>query len=201
MLQMFLNERVFILIIEAATALHSSSALLLLICQPDFVFVVLSRFSDVDVPKNTIIMVKPMIPMASVTSIKSVANDECIIFKSLEELNRFISLYENEAQQERVDIINCLAHFISSYSTFDGVAVNFCSVMVNHGDPGTGANMRLFEKDGTKYAETITDVKAGDELYCDYREFDYMDQFWIQFCKDEGVKDVLITNLRQYMDL
>lgn len=96
-----------------------------------------------------------------------------------------------------MDIIDCLAHFISSYSTFDGVAVNFCSVMVNHGDPGNGANMRLFEKDGTKYAETITDVKAGDELYCDYRQFDYMDQFWIQFCKNEGVKDVL-TNLRQY---
>ena len=163
-------------------------------------FVVLSRFSDVDVPKNTIIMVKQMIPMASVTSLKSVAHDECIMFKSVEEINRFISLYEDEAQQERVDIIDFLAHFISSYSTFDGVAVNFCSLMVNHGDPDNGANMRLFEKDGTKYAETITDVKAGDELYCDYREFDYMDEFWIQFCKNEGVKDV-VTNLKQYVEL
>jgi len=158
------------------------------------------RFSDVDLPKNTIIMVKPMISMANVTSIKSIANDECIVFKSIEEVKRFISLYEKEARQDREDILDCLAHFIGSFSTIDGVAINFCSVMVNHGDPGNGQNIRFYEKDGVKFAETITDVKAGDELHSDYRDFDYMDEFWIQFCKDEGIKDVL-TNLRQFIDL
>merc|ERR1719384_2077591 len=96
-----------------------------------------------------------------------------------------------------MDIIDYLAHFVGGFSTIDGIFINFCSVMVNHGGPGNGQNIRFFEKDGVQYAETIIDVKAGDELYNDYREFDYMDQFWIQFCKTEGVKDVL-TNLRHY---
>ena len=140
--------------------------------------------------------------MSKVSSITSIDKDSCIVFKDSEDIKRFISHYEKEGQQDRKDIIDCLAHFISSYSSYNGVAVNFCSAMVNHGDTGNGRNVRFYEKEGTKYVETVTgsDVKAGDELCSDYRDFDYMEDFWVQFCKEEGVKDV-VTNLRQYVDL
>ena len=151
-------------------------------------------------PKNTIVMIKPIITMTEVASIRSVAKDEVILFKSEEEIERFISLYEKEGRQCRKDTIDCLAHFIWTLPTIDGVTLNFSTWSMNHGDPNRGENIRFFEENGAIVAETVADVRAGDELLNDYRDFDSMDEFWTRFCKDEGVKDV-VTNLRQYVDL
>jgi hypothetical protein len=145
-------------------------------------------------------MAKPIISMAEVSSIHSVSPDEVILFKHKEEIEEFIELYEKEGHQSRKDTIDCLAHFIWSLSSIGGVTLNFSTWSMNHGDPKKGVNIRFFEENGAIVAETTTDVKAGDELFNDYRDFDFMDDFWIQFCKNEGVKDVL-TNLRQYVEL
>ena len=138
--------------------------------------------------------------MAQVSSIHSVNEDKVILFKNKEEVEEFISLYEDEGQQARNDTINCLAHFIGTLPTIDGVTLNFSTWSMNHGFPDEGENIRFFVEGGTIVGETVTDVKAGDELLNDYRDFDPMDEFWVKFCKDEGVKDVM-TNLRQYVDL
>ena len=84
----------------------------------------------------------------------------------------------------------------------NGVVVNFSTYSTNHDFPNKGENIRLFEdKDsGMILAETVVDVKKGDELLHDYRDLDEMDDFWILFCKKEGTKDV-VTNLKQYVDL
>ncbi len=148
-------------------------------------------------------MTKPIIAMSAISSIvdsSSIANDNVILFKNRQEIETFITLYEKEGHQSRVDIIDCLAHFIWSLPSIDGVTLNFSTWSMNHGDSGHGENIRFHEENGAIIAKTTVDVKVGDELLNDYRDFDSMDDFWIDFCKDEGVKDV-VTNLRQYVDL
>ena len=145
-------------------------------------------------------MVKPMVQMSEIPSIHSIANDEVIVFKNKDEVERFIHLYEKEGRQSRKDIIDCLAHFIWTLKSIEGVTLNFSTWSMNHGNPNDGENVRFIEDDGLILGVSVTDIKAGDELLNDYRDFDPMDDFWIQYCKDEGVKDV-VTNLRQYVDL
>ena len=123
-----------------------------------------------------------------------VAPDQVLNFKNIDEIEKFITLYEKEGQQLREAIIIDLAHFIWSFHDINGVTINFSTWSVNHGNPGSGENIRFFLKDGAILGETVVDVKAGDELLNNYRDFNFMDQFWIDFCKDEGVKDV-VTNL------
>lgn len=162
----------------------------------------LSRFSNVDVPKNTVVMEKHMISMSNVSDLYDVSEDAVVIFKNGDEIEDFISLYEEIGNHSREDIINCLAHFIWSLDTLNGVALNYSTWSVNHGDPLHGENIFFYEDFQNRriLAKTVQDVKAGDELLNDYRNFDHMDDFWIQFCKDEGTKDV-VTNLRQFLDL
>ncbi len=149
---------------------------------------------------NTIVMTKPIVPMVEVSSIFDVNEDNVVLFKDKDDIDKFVSLYEEEGKQTREDIIDCLAHFIWTLSSINGVTLNFSTWSMNHGFPGQGENIRFFEKDGLILGETVADVRRGDELLNDYRDFDPMDKFWVQYCKDEGVKDVM-TNLRQYVDL
>lgn len=138
--------------------------------------------------------------MSEVSSVLGVAPDQVLNFKNVNEIEKFISLYEKEGRRSREEIVNCLAHFVWSFHDVDGVALCFSTWSVNHGNPGGGQNLRFFRKDNAVLGETVVDVKAGDELLIDYRDLDFMDNFWINFCKNEGVKDV-VSNLRQYVDL
>lgn len=156
-----------------------------------------------DIAKNTIVMEKYMISMSDVNSLHDVKDDAVILFKNENEIEDFIHLYEETGNQACEDTINCLAHFIWSLETLnDKVALNFSTWSVNHGDTNRGENIRFFEDvhDCKILAKTVVDVSKGDELLNDYRYFDNMDDFWIQFCKKEGTKDV-VTNLRQFVDL
>ena len=89
-----------------------------------------------------------------------------------------------------------------SLQTLNGVALNFSTWTMNHGCSNKWENIWFFEDQGTGtiLAKTVAHVKKGDELLNHYRDFDNMDDFWIQFCKKEGTKDV-VTNLKQYGDL
>ena len=150
------------------------------------------RFANVDIPKGTIIMSKPMVQMSDVTSVLNIAADEVVIFKNKEELERFLKLYETEGKQSRKDVFEYMTHYIFSLSTSDGVTLNFSSAAVNHGDPGTTENTRSYEEGGKHLFKTVADVKAGDELLVDYRHYDFNQtgKFWLEFCKEEGVDDL-----------
>jgi len=154
------------------------------------------RFADIDIPKGTIIMNKPMVPMSQVSSVLSVSSDEVVVFKNSEEVERFIGLYWEEGKQSRKDVFEYMTHYIFSLSTSEGVTLNFSSAAVNHGDHGVTENTRSFETDGNHLFKTVADVKAGDELLVDYRRYDFNEtgKFWLDFCKDEGVGD-LFTNM------
>lgn len=67
---------------------------------------------------------------------------------------------------------------------------------MNHGDPGVTQNIVSYELDGKHLFKTVADVKAGDELLVDYRNYDFNQtgKFWLDFCKDQGVDD-LFTNM------
>jgi len=149
------------------------------------------RFANVDVPKNTRVLFKSLISMENISSILTVPNDSVILFKNEYEIERFIKQYEDEGNQERDDVIQCLAHFIWSLEDLSGAALCFSTWSMNHGDPGYGENIRFFENDGLIIGESVTDIKAGDELCNDYRDFKPIPEFWTAFCKKHGYKDVL----------
>lgn len=160
------------------------------------------RFADVDVPKDTVMMAKTLIPMSEVSSIYSVADDVTLFFKDEDDIEKFISLYEKEGQQTRENIIDCLSHYMWTLSNLNGVGCHWTPAAVNHGDPGKGDNNTnlILREDGMIVVEALTDVKAGDELLCDYSLFEPMEKFWVQYCDKVGQKDV-VTNIKQYVDL
>ena len=139
------------------------------------------RFADIDVPKNTIVSAKRLIQMSKVSCINDVAPDEVLLFKNVDEVERFISLYEKEGQHSREEIVDCLAHFIWSFHNIDGVTLNASTWSVNHGNPGEEENVHFFREDDAILGKTVVDLKVGDELLNNYRDFDYMDDFWMNF--------------------
>ena len=161
----------------------------------------LFRFADVDVAKGSQILLKPIIPMTEISSVLSIPHNRVILFKDSREVDNFIDLYQHEGNQHRKDIIDCLAHFIWTVDGVGGATLCFSTWTMNHGDTGRGENIRFFKNDdGVIVGETVKDVKKGDELLNDYRDFDPMPKFWVNYCKKEGVKDVL-TNLKENVDL
>lgn len=154
------------------------------------------RFANVDIPKGTIIMSKPMVKMSEVSSILDVSSDEVLVFENKEEIEKFIKLYVEEGNRLRKDVFEYMTHYVFSLSTSHGVTLNFSSAAVNHGDPGVTENTRSYEADGNHLFKTVDDVKAGDELLVDYRRYDFngTGKLWLDFCKNEGVND-LFTNM------
>jgi len=158
------------------------------------------RFANMDVPKGSRVLLKPMISMDDITSVLSIPKDRVINFKNVDEIETFIQLYEKEGNQSREDIVDCLAHFIWSLPSIEGVTLCFSTWSMNHGDPGSGENIRFTVEDGTIIGKTSVDIKKGDELLNDYRDFSTMSAFWLQFCQKEGVKDVL-THLKEAVSI
>ena len=139
--------------------------------------------------------------MTAISSVLSIPHNRVILFKDSREVDNFIDLYQHEGNQHRKDIIDCLAHFIWTVDGVGGATLCFSTWTMNHGDTGRGENIRFFKNDdGVIVGETVKDVKKGDELLNDYRDFDPMPKFWVNYCKKEGVKDVL-TNLKENVDL
>ena len=145
-------------------------------------------------------MTKPIVSMASTSSISELSLHDTILFKNSEEIEKFIELYEKEGGQSRVDTVECLAHFMFSLSDINGVALFVSTISLNHANPGKTSNVHLYLENECVIGKTVADVKAGDELFVDYGVFDYMEDFYVDFCENEGVKDV-VTNIKQFVDI
>ena len=137
--------------------------------------------------------------MTKVSSLSQLSLNETVLFKNQQEIERFIELYEKEGIQPREDTIECLGHFMFSTKEINGVGVCVSSCCANHGTSDIN-NIHFFAKDDNITIKTIKDVNAGDELFMDYRTFDYMDDFWLEFSKKERVRDV-ITSLKRFVDV
>lgn len=138
--------------------------------------------------------------MSEISTISTVPKDTVILFESEDEIEKFIKLYEDEGGVSREDTVDCLAHFIWSLGDIQGATLCFSTWSMNHGDPDQGENIRFFKEDGMIIGETVVDIKVGDELLNDYRDFEPLPSFWTQFCEGEGVKDVM-TNLKEAVEL
>jgi len=156
------------------------------------------RFASEDVPKNKRIVSKPIVEMTKFISLQSISHNAVVVFQNKGEVENFVKLYSEEGQS-RKDTIDCLAHFIWSLNSIEGAALCFSTWSMNHGDPGQGENVRFFTENGTLVGVTCVDIKAGEELLNDYRDFD-LPNFWVDFCAEEGVKDV-ITSLKASVEL
>ena len=137
--------------------------------------------------------------MSSITSITSLSRDICIAFNSAQDLERFIDLYMIEAGRDREDIVDYMSHYVFAVPSMPGTCVvTTSSMVINHGDPNVTENI-AFKRDGDDLlAYSTMPIKQGQELYNDYRQFDNFPQFFLDFCKDEGVVDV-VTGMKEVL--
>merc|ERR1712190_312167 len=130
---------------------------------------------------------KVLMPMSAINSLVSLPNDTTITFKSVLELEKYITLALAEGGYSRSQILQEFEHFIYG---FDGevCCLNYSTWTVNHASKASeGLNIIVQEKeldDGRTAYEGICvkDVKPGDELYMDYRRFK-LPQFYIDYAK------------------
>jgi len=159
------------------------------------------RFSDVAVPKlMTRVFKKQIVYMSNISTLPSIPRDICIVFENANDLQRFIDLYKNEAGRDHKDIVEYLAHYVISLSSMPGCcAIASSSFVANHGDPDISENVLITREGDDLVAHSVMPIEEGDEILNDYRTFDYFPQFFLDFCKDEGVVDV-VTNLKEVLN-
>ena len=57
------------------------------------------------------------------------------------------------------------------------------------GNVEEGLNTIIYEQDGAIVMKSTCVIKAGDEIKCDYHDFN-IPEFYIQFCKENDMVDV-----------
>lgn len=138
-----------------------------------------------DVPKGRIISRKKKVLMSEVSSIRSIPLDTTIVFKNMDDVEKFITLYEKEGGRTRSEVIEYLSHFMFASDTFEGEALHFASNILNHRDDH---NVHIYHENGEFVMKALTNIKAGEELLRNYHTFCYSEAY-TTFCKKEGKKD------------
>lgn len=139
-------------------------------------------------------IIKPLFPMADITTLASLPNSGTITFATRPELETFIDLMKSEGGHSREVVLDLYENFMYG---FNGVhcCLNVSTWTVNHGDNiGDGLNLNVVERtlpDGKTalVGEVIRDIGVNDELYMDYRKFK-LPEFYLKFTKDHNIKDV-----------
>ena len=147
------------------------------------------RFAEEPVASNVRVSVKPIVAMASLESLRTVAHDATITFVSTEDLERYVRLGEVEGGYTRTQILEVFEHFIWS---LDGerAFLNNCTWSMNHADEATGGvNVAFSEVDGSIVGDSVEDILAGDEFRNNYRAF-AMPAFYEAFCRTHNFTDV-----------
>lgn len=153
---------------------------------------------------------KVLLPMASIESLVSLPSDGTITFASVEDLEKYISLAQQEGGYCREEILKVFQHFVYG---FDGevCCLNVCTWTVNHADPDSAPpsalNLRVLpqtrisptknEPERTYCAVATTDIHSGEELHMDYRRF-LLPRFYVEFARScpEPFDDVRASTLK-----
>ena len=153
------------------------------------------RFSDEAVRAGSVVSVKPIVPVGSLSSLRDVPSDSTLTFASRDDLEAYVSLCVAEGGYEREQVLEQFENFLWSLDGTRGF-LNQCTWTMNHADAGGGLNVRFAERPGRVgegapaiVGEALCDIRAGDELRNDYREFE-MPGFYTRFCGEHGFKDV-----------
>lgn len=105
-------------------------------------------------------MIKQLVAMNKISSISSIPKDTIIIFENEDEVESFISLYEDEGGQSCEATVECLTHFTWSLDSIQGATLCFSTWSMNHGDLGYGENICCFEENGKIIGDTVVDTEA-----------------------------------------
>lgn len=151
------------------------------------------RFTEEAVAARTQMSVKPIVPVASLSSLAHVPADSVLTFASADDLERYVSLNESEGGYRREEVLSVFEHFLWSLDGARGF-LNTCTWSMNHADDAAGGlNVafaeRALEGGAAIVGEAIGDIAPGVELRNNYREF-VMPAFYTRFCREHGFKDV-----------
>jgi len=154
------------------------------------------RFAGQELPAKTLLCKKPYMPMSTIESLLAVPLDRAVIFESVDDLEKYISLSEKEGGYTRAQVLDLFENF--GYC-LDGkkICVNAVTYTWNHAeDAKDGRTFKLMEEiqsDGSKaaVAYTICNVSEGTEFLHNYRIDLQMAPTWYQrFCEANAFKDV-----------
>lgn len=151
------------------------------------------RFSEVDIPKGTKVIIKKLIPMSAVSKLVDLPGNSTVTFTSEEELESFISKATEEGGHSREQVIDLYENFVWGLDE-NRACLNISTWSVNHGDGiGMGQVELNFEMiNGEEYCVGTTleeGVTKGAEFTNDYRRF-IIPAFYTEYCKKNNITDV-----------
>ena len=91
------------------------------------------RYSEVDIPKGTKVIIKKLIPMSAVGKLVDLPGDSTVTFTSEEELESFISKATEEGGHSREQVIDLYENFVWGLDE-NRACLNISTWSVNHGD-------------------------------------------------------------------
>jgi len=159
------------------------------------------RFAGTDVPCDTVLNQKLVIPMRSLDTLHGVPVDSVITFACTADLEKYIQLMMNEGGHTREAILQVFEHFIYG---LDGscCCLNVSTWTVNHAHSvKDGLNMKvpllctLDDGNVVMVCEAAQDIRSGDEIFMDYRMFQ-IPGFYVEFCERHGMVDVRTATLK-----
>jgi hypothetical protein len=153
------------------------------------------RFAAEPIAAGALIMVKPMLSVASLESLRAVPPDTTLTFSGPACLERYVELNREEGDYTRAQVLSVLEHFLWSLDGVHG-CLNASTWTVNHaGSLATGLNMHLTleqlddGRDAVVGRAMGAGIALGEEVRNNYEDF-IMPRFYLDFCHAEGFKDV-----------
>lgn len=161
------------------------------------------RFVSEAVRAGTVISVKPVVPMAQLSSLRTLSADQAVSFSTVPELEHYITLraQEDGGGVPREQVLDLFEHFVWSLDGSDSgrCCLNLSTWSINHAHDSTGGLNVEFYKDRTVSSdgkehevvvgEAMVDLEVDTELFMDYRTFD-MPHYYLAYCDTHGFKDV-----------
>ena len=157
------------------------------------------RYAKQAISPCTRVLVKKLVPMASVDKLSDLPGDAVVTFSSEEDLEKYIRLADTEGGLSRAQILDLYQNFLWGLDGARG-CLNISTYTTNHAD-GEAITMELNLEtiDGIECVVGTTldkEVSIDDELTISYRRFS-LPEFYLEYCKKNEIIDVrtLVLNI------
>ena len=157
------------------------------------------RYAKQAISPCTRVLVKKLVPMASVDKLSDLPGDAVVTFSSEEDLEKYIRLADTEGGLSRAQILDLYQNFLWGLDGARG-CLNISTYTTNHAD-GEAITMELNLEtiDSIECVVGTTldkEVSIDDELTISYRRFS-LPEFYLEYCKKNEIIDVrtLVLNI------
>uniref|UniRef100_A0A0G4FPB2 SET domain-containing protein n=1 Tax=Chromera velia CCMP2878 TaxID=1169474 RepID=A0A0G4FPB2_9ALVE len=150
------------------------------------------RFAKASAPRGSVVMQKRLLPVSSVQCLQDIPTDSTLLFESLEDLQKYLSLMETGTKRSAEEVLDVLAHYTWGRAGLQYVFLNAVSTATNHASSETEGLNIAFDVIGGLGCQSfvvgraLQDIQEGDELLDNYFRHE-MPKFFLQFAKEHSI--------------